>query len=261
MSSQPPGFSVLPPELASLTPSLKVLVAVFCYNEASKIARTLARFPPPSARPYALVVMNDGSTDGSAEAARQFPGVGILSHATNCGAGAAVRTVHRYALSEGYDAVVLVAGNDKDRPDEITTRLLPPLREEGCDFVQGSRYLPGGNHGNMPLYRRLATQFVHPLLFSLLVRRRITDSTNGFRAYRTALLKDPRIDLNQPWLSQYELEPYLFYKAIRLGYRVREVPVTKIYPPKELGYTKMKPITGWWSILRPLVYLGLGLKK
>jgi dolichol-phosphate mannosyltransferase len=39
------------------------------------------------------------------------------------------------------------------------------------------------------------------------------------------------------------------------------VPVTKIYPPKELGYTKMKPITGWWSILRPLVFLGLGIKK
>jgi dolichol-phosphate mannosyltransferase len=39
------------------------------------------------------------------------------------------------------------------------------------------------------------------------------------------------------------------------------VPVTKVYPPKIEGYTKMKPITGWWSILRPVVYLGLRLKK
>ncbi len=139
--------------------------------------------------------------------------------------------------------------------------MLDPIRNEGCDFVQGSRYLPGGDFGNMPIYRRLATQFIHPLLFSLIVRRRITDSTNGFRAYRLSLLDDPRIDLNQRWLNSYELEVYLFFKAIRLGYKVREVPVTKIYPPKELGYTKMKPITGWWSILRPLLFLGLGLKK
>ena len=47
----------------------------------------------------------------------------------------------------------------------------------------------------------------------------------------------------------------------QLGYRTVEVPVTKIYPPKQVGQTKMKPIAGWWSILRPLVYVGLGLRK
>jgi dolichol-phosphate mannosyltransferase len=113
----------------------------------------------------------------------------------------------------------------------------------------------------MPFYRRLATRYMHPLLFSLLVGRRFTDTTNGFRAIRLSALADPRIDLDQRWLDQYELEPYVFYKMITLGYRVTEVPVTKIYPPHELGYTKMKPITGWWSILRPLVLLGLRLKR
>ena len=49
--------------------------------------------------------------------------------------------------------------------------------------------------------------------------------------------------INDPWLDMYELEPYIFYKAIKLGYRVCEAPVTKIYPPKEIGYTKMAPIT------------------
>src|SRR5436305_1725275 len=46
-------------------------------------------------------------------------------------------------------------------------------------------------------------------------------------------------------------------RAVRLGYRTAEVPVTKVYPPRHLGQTKMKPLTGWWSILRPLVYAGL----
>jgi dolichol-phosphate mannosyltransferase len=48
---------------------------------------------------------------------------------------------------------------------------------------------------------------------------------------------------------------------VRLGYKVVEVPATKVYPPKRLGQTKMKPGIGWWSIMRPLVYVGLGLKR
>ena len=113
----------------------------------------------------------------------------------------------------------------------------------------------------MPAYRLVGTRVIHPLVFSIAARRRVTESTNGFRAFRTSLLRDPRIDWRQPWLDRYELEPYLLFKAITLGYRHREVPVTKIYPPHELGYSKMRPIIDWWSILRPVVYLGLGLKK
>ena len=95
----------------------------------------------------------------------------------------------------------------------------------------------------------------------MLAGRKITESTNGFLAMRVSCFRDPRIDIDQPWLDQYELEPYLFFKFIKLGFKVKEVPVTKIYPPKALGYTKMKPFSGWWSILRPIVLLGLGIKK
>ncbi|MFM8572258.1 MAG: hypothetical protein ACKOAU_11730, partial [Pirellula sp.] len=85
--------------------------------------------------------------------------------------------------------------------------------------------------------------------------------TNGFRAIRLSCFDDNRIDINQDWLNKYELEPYLYFKFIKLGYKVLEVPVSKIYPAKELGYTKMRPIIGWWSILRPIFLLGLGIKK
>jgi dolichol-phosphate mannosyltransferase len=236
----------------------KILVSTFCYNENVKIERTLNRFP--AERDYEVVVIDDGSTDDSVERIKKFRDVLIVSHPRNLGAGAAIRTLHRYALENNYDVVVLVAGNDKDDP-LLIPRLLQPILEEGYSFVQGSRYMKGGGYGKIPFYRVVATKFIHPLLFSLAARRWVTESTNGFRAYRTALLRDPRIDLDQDWLDKYELEPYLYLKAIRLGYRVKEVPVTKVYPPKIEGYTKMKPITGWWSILRPIVYLGLGLKK
>ncbi len=167
-------------------------------------------------------VYDDGSTDGTAAAVRSR-GIEILGDGRTRGVGNAIRYVLRYARERGFEVVVILAGNDKDRPQEIP-RLLKPIFEAGYDFVQGSRYLPGGNFGNMPLYRRLSTQFVHPLLFSLVARRWTTDSTNGFRAIRLSMVEDPRIDVNQPWLDRYELEPYLYFKAIRLGYKVTEVP-------------------------------------
>jgi dolichol-phosphate mannosyltransferase len=205
-----------------------------------------------------VVVVDDGSTDGSMEPFRTMP-VHILSMPKNGGIGAAMQATFRYALKERYDIIVIMAGNNKDEPLEIPL-LLAPILNENYDLVQGSRFLPGGGYGNMPFYRILATK-LHPLLFTVTLRKRITESSNGFRAFRLTLLQDPRIKWQQDWLSKYDLEIYLLYKVIALGYRHAEVPVTKIYPPKALGYTKMAPITGWWSMLRPIVYLTLGLKE
>jgi dolichol-phosphate mannosyltransferase len=236
---------------------MKVLAVPVAFNEERKIGSVLDRFQPGLVDD--VIVLDDGSTDGTAEVIRN-KGVKILSHETRRGVGAAIRSAIRYARDHGYDVIVILAGNDKDRPSEIP-RLLAPIAENQYDFVQGSRYLPGGDFGNMPAYRQIATRWVHPLLFSIITRTRITDSTNGMRAIRLSILDDPRIRLDQDWLDQYELEPYLLYQAIRLGYRFKEVPVTKIYPQKSLGYTKMKPITGWWSILRPIFLLSLGIRK
>ena len=174
------------------------------------------------------------------------------------GVGAALRKGFEYARTRG-DVIVVIAGNNKDEPREIP-KLLEPIADGNALFVQGSRFLnEGGYGGDMPFYRKIATR-VHPLLFSLFTGKRVTESTNGFRAFHVKLLDDRRIALDQPWLDAYELEPYLYYKTITLGYPSCEVPVTKIYPPKKIGYTKMKPITGWWSILRPLILLRLGYK-
>jgi len=235
---------------------MRVLAATFAYNEGEKIRRTLARHPAD--RSYDLLVHDDGSTDGALDGIA--PGIIVLRHETNQGIGAAMKRVFEYSLAHGYDVLVIHAGNDKDDPLEIPL-LLEPIRTGTADFVQGSRYLGGGGFGNMPRYRVIGTRLIHPLIFSIAARKRVTESTNGFRAFRTTILRDPRIDWRQAWLDRYELEPYLLLKAIRLGYRHVEVPVTKIYPAHSLGYTKMRPFVDWWSIIRPVVYLGLGWKQ
>jgi dolichol-phosphate mannosyltransferase len=77
-----------------------------------------------------------------------------------------------------------------------------------------------------------------------------------------SLLDDKRIDLWQDWLDRYELEPYLLFKALLLGHRVVEVPVTIEYPKTDgIAYTKMRAIVDWWKIFRQVLFLGLGIKK
>jgi dolichol-phosphate mannosyltransferase len=236
---------------------LSVIAIAPVLNEETKIGEVVRRMPRPVVDEVLMV--DDGSTDRSAAVAREA-GASVLPMGSTVGVGAALRAAYRYAVEKGYDVTVTVAGNNKDAPEEIPT-LLDPIAEERADLVQGSRFLKrDASFGAMPLYRRIATR-VHPLLFSLVAGRRVTESTNGFRAIHCRVLADPSLDLSAPWLDEYELEPYLYLRAIRLGYRTVEVPVTKVYPPRRLGQTKMKPVSGWWSILRPLVYVGLGLRR
>jgi dolichol-phosphate mannosyltransferase len=237
---------------------LSVVAIAPAFNEEQKIGRVVRRVPREVVDE--VLVVDDGSTDASARVAAE-QGATVLSLGACIGVGAALRAGYEHATSGGYDVAVVMAGNDKDAPEEIP-QLLDPIVDDGADFVQGSRFLKrDADFGDMPIYRRMATR-LHPLLFSLAARRWVSESTNGFRAVTRRVLTDPRIDLKQPWLDEYDLEPYLYLRTIQLGYRTAEVPVSKIYPPRHLGaQTKMRPIVGWWSILRPIVYVGLGLRR
>ena len=150
-----------------------------------------------------------------------------------------------------------MAGDDQDDPNELI-RLAEAIVDRGCEFVQGSRYLPGGTRLHQPFSRTVMT-IGYSVMFSAVTLRRITDATNGFKLFRTEICRT--WPLQQAWLDRYELEPYLLYQAIRRGRRVCEVPVTKYYPPdRSVGYTKMKAYRDWWRIVRPMLLLTLRIR-
>ncbi|MEW5701584.1 MAG: glycosyltransferase family 2 protein [Candidatus Zixiibacteriota bacterium] len=239
------------------SPAPKILACVFVYNEGEKLQATLARFP--ERRNYDVIVMDDGSTDEARAIIDHFPFV-HLRHDTNRGVGAAFRTAFAYALERGYDIFIPMAGNGKMHPEDIPS-LLAPILEDGYDYVQGSRYMPGGFHEHLPQFRKLAIPIVTRLIGLLIGYRGGTDITCGFRAYKLALIRDPRLDINQSWLDRYEMEYYIHYYAVTLGYRITEAPVAMRYPASKKNYSKIRVFTGWWSMLRPWVYLTLGLRK
>ncbi len=235
---------------------LRVLLLSCAYDEEAKIGTMLERLPRDVGD--GVLLIDDGSTDRTAEIAEAH-GAEVIRLGACLGVGFALRRGLEVARERGYDVVVTIAGNNKDDPAEIP-RLLEPIGR-GADFVIGSRYLAGGGYGgDMPAYRKLATR-LHPFLVGLFCGRRITESTNGFRAMRLSVLDDSRIDLHQAWLDHYELEVYLLMKILLLGYRAEEVPCTKIYPAKRLGRTKMRPVLDWWRMLRPIFLLGLRLRR
>lgn len=242
-----------------------IIALVPARNEENKIGRVVERVLHANAGAHdgctvdALVVIDDASEDATARVAGRC-GAHVLSLAKASGVGAALRAGLDLARRAGFDVAIILAGNNKDEPNEIP-RLLDPVCRDGCDLVVGSRYLEGGVcGGDMPRYRKWATR-LHPWLMSRCAGKKITESTNGFRAVRLSMLNDSRINLDQQWLNAYGLEVYLLWKTLSLGYRHREVPCTKIYPSKSLGYTKMKPGVGWWSILSPMFMLRLGLRR
>jgi dolichol-phosphate mannosyltransferase len=207
-----------------------------------------------------VIVVDDGSADGSPAIAEKM-GYSVIRHEVNRGVGAAIRTGIRHARKESrYEFVLIMSSNGKMRPDEIPV-VIAPILEGRADYVQGSRFLKGGRAPSLSRFRGAAIP-AYSVLASVILRARFTDITCGFRSYKLSLFDNPRVNLDQRWLDRYEAELYIHYYACRLGLRIVEVPVTIDYSHLEPHRkSKMRPITGWWSLLRPLLLLSTGIKK
>lgn len=226
-------------------------VAVTVWNEGERFAAQLRRM-----QPYAhladIVVADWRSSDGSTAPERlREHGVRALLTTDEGGLGTAVRMALAWAIEQGYDGIVTLDGNGKDGVDAIP-RFLECL-DAGFDFVQGSRFLAGGEHANTPFARHLGIRLLVSPLLSLAARRYISDPTNGFRAMSRRYLTDPRLQPVRAIFVRFNLQLYLVRRAVPLGCRFVEIPVRRVYPAGDVP-TKITRLSTKllfvWELLR-----------
>lgn len=211
-----------------------VLIPVL--NEGQTILGQLKRMRDGNC-PADVILSDGGSQDGSTELKRLAQlGVRSLLVTSQPGLGAALRHGIRYALEQGYEGVITIDGNGKDGVEAIPRFV--ELLDEGYDFVQGSRFVAGGACQNTPLDRYFGIRWIIAPLMTFASGFRFTDPTNGCKGLSRALLNDPRMDLMRAELSSYNFQFYLNYRSPLLGFRVVEVPVSRVYP--KLGPTPTK---------------------
>ncbi len=238
--------------------NLKVVCILPAYNEQGKIGRVVEKVAA-TGEVDQIVVVDDCSSDGTFEEATAA-GAHVIRHKINQGVGAGIRDGLKWGHQNGYGIGVIMAGDDQHEPKELPS-VLNPLRRGEADFIQGSRRLKGGGTVNGPLFREITTR-LYSAAFTMLTLKRVTDGTNGFRAFFLSLLDDENINLDQTWLNTYELEPYLLWKVVTSSrYRIKEVPITIYYHGESKQYTKMKPFRDWWRLARPLIFLRLGIRS
>jgi len=243
--------------------SYSVIAIIPVYDEIGKIGKVLSNFSKNFVDEICITL--DRPTDiirneikNSAENI-DVP-INVIENSKRRGIGYAIRLGIQYAIKNDFNIIVVMAGNNKDNPQEIPI-LLNQIINNNYDYVQGTRFAFGGLHKNTPTLRIFMIK-LYSFIWSFLTGIFCSDVTNGFRSYKTEIFKDKRINIWQSWLDGYELEFYIHYKVLKLGYKTCEVPVSKIYPnPKKEKYSHIHPLKDFWSLLRPLIYLLFSFKR
>jgi glycosyl transferase family 2 len=194
----------------------KVAILVPAYNEAENIGYVLDLMPAEvCGAPTAVLVVDDGSRDGTGDVAAEHGAV-VARHVTNRGGGAALRTGYRLMVESGAKVVVTLDADGQHLPAEME-RLVKPVLDGEVDVTHGSRVL--GHADRNHFARELGIVFFNRLV-SLITRTKVSDCSNGYRAVRTTVL--PQLVLRQ---EQFHTSEFMI-EAIKRGIPAREVPIT-----------------------------------
>lgn len=223
-------------------------------NEGDRILRqleTMRRLDVPGL--CDVIIADGGSTDGSMDA-DGLARLGVRALLTKTGAGklsAQLRMAYAWILGEGYEGVVTIDGNGKDSVESIPAFVA--ALDRGIDYAQASRFIKGGVSENAPISRSLAIRLIHAPLISMAARRRLTDTTQGFRAYSARYLTHPDVQPFRDIFMDYELLAYLSIRASQLGLQVEEIPTRRSYPRGEVTPTKINGLAGQLGLMATLL--------
>lgn len=214
---------------------MRTLVVVPTYCEADNIVEVLDRIR--AAVPQAdVLVVDDGSPDGTAELALAFGGtyggVAVLHRSAKSGLGAAYRAGFEAGLAGGYDVLVEMDADLSHDPASLP-ELLAAIAA-GADVAIGSRYVEGGRIPDWPLHRRMLSRNANRYAAAMLGLD-VGDATSGYRAYRAEVLA--RIDVGTSRADGYGFQVELTHRARRAGAVMVEVPIA--FTDRVRGTSKM----------------------
>ncbi|MBO1750940.1 glycosyltransferase family 2 protein [Actinotalea sp. BY-33] len=227
----------------------RVLIVLPAWNEAESLPAILTEIRSHLPGVSALVV-NDGSTDGTSALARQFD-VEVLDLPFNLGVGGAMRAGFRYALAEGFDAVVQVDADGQHDPRDV------PMLVEGleqADVVIGARFAERDAY-EVRGPRRWAMKVLAGVL-SRLARTRLTDTTSGFRASGPRAIRLFAAHYPAEYLGD-TIESLVI--AVRSGLTVKQVGVAMRV--RSAGRPSQHPVKAAVYLLRACLALGISLTR
>jgi len=243
------SFAILTVTAAAVPANALLSILVPLFNEEEFVGALLQRVldaPLPGGLSREIIVVDDGSTDGSEKVvehiAAQHPGVvRLLRHPRNRGKGAAIRT----AVGQARGEYCLVQDADLEYDPREYSNLLKPLLEGKADAVYGSRFMIVAERRVMYYWHAVANRFVTGLC-NLVADVNLTDMGTGYKAFRTALLKEMPIRSDG-----FGVEPEVTIKLARRGARIYEVPVS--YHGRT--YEEGKKIRFWDAVVIVLTIL------
>lgn len=225
------------------------LCVIPCWNEEDKLPNLINQIKSFNQSKYEVdfLFINNGSSDKSLQIIKES-NFDFISYEINMGIGYALIDGLKIGIKKNYDSIIHLAGNGKMNPNEID-KFLDKIYIENFEFVHGSRFLKGGNYQTNPLKRIILIR-IFTYIVNFFLKKKITDATCGFRAYKTKLLSK-NIDLfDKKEFYSYGYEYYVLGKVINLKSSIfTEIPVSMNYP-KTGNYSKIRVIIDWYPIIK-----------
>lgn len=229
-------------------------IVIPAYNEGDALRERLetlvrALAASQSGYEFEFLVVDDGSADGTYEIARAtasaIENLRVVRHDANQGLGAALRT----GFAEAGGSVVVTFDSDLSYPPELISDLLLELDRTRADLVLASAYMPGGSVTGVPLFRRILSREANRFL-SFATGGRYATVTCMVRAYRAEFFK--AIETTE---NRMEINPELFFKALKRGAVVSEIPAQLRWSPERAQTNSRVNIARTYKqILRTLGY-------